>query len=169
MDGNFFVWVRQVTAEKRHKHFFIWKNVSWVSVRNFFFGYKKIGTNFFFLFLSATVGCIVDYYNPPYGKHRGKTVFLTSCSRKIDFANLHVILLLRVWIFSILKNVFCGCLCLLYSLNELINNNVYFFVSFLKIDLFWFSILWAFGYTLLKPHIIDSIDVPCYNITIMII
>ena len=113
LGGNFFVWVHQVTTEKRHKHFFIWKNVSWVSVRNFFFGCKKIGRNFFFLFLSATVGCIVGYYNPPYGKHWGKTVFLTSCSWKMDFANLHVILLLKVWIFSILKNGFCECLCLL--------------------------------------------------------
>ena len=53
-----------------------------------------------------------------------------------------------------------------YSLNEFLNTNFYFFMSFLKTNLFWFSIIWAFRYELKKPLIINNIQIPCCNIII---
>ena len=71
--------------------------------------------------------------------------------------------------FPFWKMVLLDAFVIWYFLNELINTSLYFFPSFLKTNLFWFSILWAFGYELTKPIIINNIQVPCYNMTIMII
>ena len=65
---------------------------------------------------------------------------------------------------SMLKKRCCGCFW--YSLNELINTILYFFVSFVKTGLFWFSILWTFGYELTKLLIINNIKVSCNNMTV---
>ena len=35
--------------------------------------------------------------------------------------------------------------------------------------MFWFSILWGFGYDLTKLLIIDNVKVPCNNMTVIII
>ena len=56
-----------------------------------------------------------------------------------------------------------------YYLNEFLSTNLYFFTSFLKKNLSWFSIVWAFGYELTKPLIVINILIPCYDMIIMTI
>ena len=67
------------------------------------------------------------------------------------------------------KMVLVDAFIIWYSLNEFINTSLYFFTSFLKINLFCSSIIWAFGYELSKPLISSNTGVPCYNLTVKII
>ena len=69
--------------------------------------------------------------------------------------------------FPFWKMVLVDVFVIWYFLNKLINSSLYFFTSFLKTSLFWFLIFWAFELT--KPLIIKNIQVPCYNMTVMII
>ena len=71
--------------------------------------------------------------------------------------------------FPFWKMVLVDVFVIWYFLNKLINSSLYFFTSFLKTSLFWFLIFWAFGYELTKPLIIKNIQVPRYNMTVMII
>ena len=70
--------------------------------------------------------------------------------------------------FPFWKMVLVDAFVIWYFLNELINTSLYF-TNFLKTNLFWFSIFWAFGYELTKPLITNNIQVPFYNMTVMII
>ena len=70
--------------------------------------------------------------------------------------------------FPFWKLVLVDAFVIWYFLNELINTSLYFFTSFLKTNLFWFLIFWAFEYELMKPLIINNIQVPCYMIIMII-
>ena len=70
--------------------------------------------------------------------------------------------------FPFWKMVFVDVFVIWNFLNELINTSLYFLMCFLKTNLLWFSIFWTFGSGLLKPLIMDNIEVFCYNMTIMI-
>ena len=106
---------------------------------------------------------------------RENIVLLNSCSLKIVFPICYFIFkgtnfFIYWWhrlTFPFWKMVFADVLVIWYFLNELINTSLHFFTSFLKTNLCWFSILWAFGYEL--SLIINNIQVPCYNMTEMII
>ena len=71
--------------------------------------------------------------------------------------------------FPFWKMVLVDAFVIWYFLNKLISTSLYFFMSFLKTNLFWFSIFSAFGSELTKTLIINNIQVPYYNMTVMII
>ena len=58
--------------------------------------------------------------------------------------------------FPFWKMVLADAFVIWYFLNELIITSLYFFTSFLKTNLFWFSIFWAFGYELTKPYLLQQ-------------
>ena len=125
---------------------------------------------------SHNISCLINKYNHKVS-FKLKVVLLTLCSLKIDFTDLHVIffkginILIYWWhnmTFPFWKMVLVDAFVLWYSQNELINTSLHFFLSFLKINLFWLSKLLAFKYELTKS-LTNKTQLPCYNITIMII
>ena len=70
--------------------------------------------------------------------------------------------------FSILKMVLGDSFVIWYSLNELINTSL--FLHKLPENKFvFFSIFCAFGYKMTRSLIINIIELPCYNMNLMII
>lgn len=65
---------------------------------------------------------------------------------------------------SILKNGSCG-----YVFQLIFSKWIGKYQSFMKIDLFGFSVFWDFEYLLMYLTITNNIKVHCYNVTVIII
>ena len=121
---------------------------------------------------SHIISCLINRYNHKVFFKRKQSVFnFMFTENRFYWSTCYFIfagsnLFIYWWhnmTFPFWKMVLVDAFVIWYFLNELIRTSFYFFTNFLKTNVFMFqfSVLWVFGYELMKPLIINNIRVLC--------